>query len=304
VWELAVPNGSYRVHVVSGDPNHTDSVFRTNVEGVLAVSGTPTTSTRWFEGWVNVNVVDGRLTISNGSGASNNKINFVDVIPLGFDFSTGFTASAGLTRNGTAAVSGTALRLTSGLANQAGSAFSTGRINTSRFSTRFDFRLTNPAADGITFTIQNSAATALGPSGGGLGFGPDTTGGTGGIASSIAVKFDLYNNQGEGINSTGLFLNGAAPTVGGVAPALGSNDLTGSGIDLHSGHTFRAHIAYDGSRLLVTITDLTTGATATQAYLIDLASVLGGSTAFVGFTGGTGGLTATQDVLSWWYFPS
>jgi glucose/arabinose dehydrogenase len=79
VWEIAVPNGTYTVRVVSGDPSHTDSVFRTNVEGVLAVSGTPTTANRWFEGTVTVTVSDGRLTVTNGAGASNNKINFVEI---------------------------------------------------------------------------------------------------------------------------------------------------------------------------------------------------------------------------------
>jgi hypothetical protein len=46
---------------------------------VLAASGTPTSSIRWFEGTVTVTVSDGRLTISNATGASNNKICFVDI---------------------------------------------------------------------------------------------------------------------------------------------------------------------------------------------------------------------------------
>ena len=50
VWEIAVPNGTYAVRVVSGDASNFDSVFRTTVEGVLTVTGTPTTSTRWIEG--------------------------------------------------------------------------------------------------------------------------------------------------------------------------------------------------------------------------------------------------------------
>ena len=79
VWELAVPNGQYRVRVVSGDPSNIDSVFRTNVEGVLTINGTPTTTTRWFDNTVTVTVTDGRLTISNATGAQNNKINFVEI---------------------------------------------------------------------------------------------------------------------------------------------------------------------------------------------------------------------------------
>jgi hypothetical protein len=79
VWEIAVANGTYSARVVSGDANHFDSVFRTTVEGVLTVNGTPTTSTRWIEGTSTVTVSDGRLTIRSGSGASNNKICFVEI---------------------------------------------------------------------------------------------------------------------------------------------------------------------------------------------------------------------------------
>lgn len=79
VWEIAVPNGRYAVRVVAGDPSHRDSVYRINAEGVLAVSGTPTSTVRWFEGNVTVNVADGRLTITNGAGAANNKICFIEI---------------------------------------------------------------------------------------------------------------------------------------------------------------------------------------------------------------------------------
>ncbi len=79
VWEIGVPNGTYSVRIVSGDASNFDSVFRLNAEGTLAVSGTPTSATRWIEGTVSVVVSDGRLTISNGSGASNNKICFVEI---------------------------------------------------------------------------------------------------------------------------------------------------------------------------------------------------------------------------------
>jgi glucose/arabinose dehydrogenase len=79
IWEIAVPNGSYSVRVVSGDATNIDSVFRMTVEGVLTVNGTPTTTTRWIEGTSTVTVTDGRLTIRSGSGASNNKICFVDI---------------------------------------------------------------------------------------------------------------------------------------------------------------------------------------------------------------------------------
>jgi hypothetical protein len=214
------------------------------------------------------------------------------------DFSNGFANASGLlTLNGTAKVNGTALQLTDGGNNEAGSAFSTNKVEVTKFSSQFSFQLTAGAntADGFTFTIQGAGNTALGPTGGGLGYGPDHTGGTGGIASSVAVKFDLYNNQGEGVDSTGLYTNGAAPTN------VGSIDLTGTGIDLHSGDLFNVALAYDGATLTVTETDTLTNKSATQSYTINIPTTVGGGTAYVGFTAGTGGLTATQDILSWRY---
>ena len=78
-WEIAVPNGTYNVLVVAGDADNFDSVFRINVEGVLTASGTPTTGSRWVTGSKTVTVSDGRLTVSNGTGSSNNKICFINI---------------------------------------------------------------------------------------------------------------------------------------------------------------------------------------------------------------------------------
>jgi unsaturated chondroitin disaccharide hydrolase len=81
VWEMAVPNGTYWVRVVSGDAANFDGVFKTDVEGTLAVNGTPTSARRWVEGNVQVTVNDGRLTVKSAAGAVNNKISFLEVIP-------------------------------------------------------------------------------------------------------------------------------------------------------------------------------------------------------------------------------
>ena len=79
VWEIAVASGTYEVRVVAGDAAYNDSVFRIAAEGALAVSGTPTASNRWIEGTATVSVTDGRLTLRSATGASNNKICFVEI---------------------------------------------------------------------------------------------------------------------------------------------------------------------------------------------------------------------------------
>jgi glucose/arabinose dehydrogenase len=82
-WEIAVPNGSYSVRVVAGDPMSHNSVYRVTAEGVLTVNGTPTETSRWVEGTQTVTVADGRLRIANGAGASANKICFLEITRVG-----------------------------------------------------------------------------------------------------------------------------------------------------------------------------------------------------------------------------
>ncbi|MGH7180108.1 MAG: hypothetical protein ACREJC_22210 [Tepidisphaeraceae bacterium] len=78
-WEIAIPNGLYQVRLVAGDPDFTDSIYKMNLEGLAGVTGTPRDDIRWFRRWVNVQVNDGRLSLTNAVGSSNNKIAFIDI---------------------------------------------------------------------------------------------------------------------------------------------------------------------------------------------------------------------------------
>jgi len=81
IWEIALPNGSYDVRIVSGDPSYYDSVYRVAAEGVVVVNGTPTSAVRWVEGSATVTVADGRLTLTSAAGSSNNKLCFIEITP-------------------------------------------------------------------------------------------------------------------------------------------------------------------------------------------------------------------------------
>src|SRR5262249_38128492 len=76
-WEIALPAGWYRVHVVAGDPDFVDGHMNTLVEGVAAFNAVPSAANHWVEGTVVVQVTDGRLTLSSGPQAENNKLSFV-----------------------------------------------------------------------------------------------------------------------------------------------------------------------------------------------------------------------------------
>jgi hypothetical protein len=255
-----------------------------------------------------------RVYAFNGNG--NSLFSNVDSVVLGapretttaVDHSGGFTSHGDLTANGSASFAAVA-RLTDGGSGEAGSIFTTSRVLVSNFDTTFTFQMhdgTTPSADGMAFVIQADSPHALGGAGGGLGYGSDTPGGPVFIPDSIAIKFDLFSNAGEGIDSTGLFTHGASPTIG-VNPGDVSIDMTGTGIDLHSQHLFQVDLTYDGTTLTETIMDLNvtnpdgSHPTFTHSYTLDIATLIGGNVGYAGFTGGTGGLTTIADVLTWTY---
>ena len=271
--------------------------------------GTVNTCTFVSPTQINVNLnVAGNATlgghnviVTNADGQSATMINgFTVAENLGntVKLETGFTPGAMVT-NGSAQLNGSVLELTDGHPFEASSAWYATRVNIQNFVTDFTFQIlpSGITADGFTFALQANSTAALGVAGGPLGYGLDTSTGTGGIPNSVAVKFDLYDNFGEGIDSTGLYINGASPTI----PAV---DMTASGIDLHSGDVFNVHMIYGGGSLAMTITDTVTKAVFAYTWTIDIPTTIGATTAYAGFTGGSGGITATQNILSWTLGPT
>ncbi len=263
---------------------------------------TPTTSSTKYTGSFTLTSSATVKAIAAASGFTTSAVastayTVTTVTPPNINFNSGFAGESTLTLNGGAAISGSHLRLTDGGGTEARSAFFSTPVNVAQFTSDFSFQLTNPNGDGFTFTIQGTGATAVGPAGGGLGYGPDNVKNPSSspntpIAKSVAVKFDLFSNAGEGPNSTGSYTNGASPTI----PAM---DMTSSEINLHSGDVFNVHVTYNGTTLTWTITDATTAKTFTASAIVNIPSLVGGNTAFVGFTAGTGGSTATQDIITW-----
>ena len=252
----------------------------------------PTTHSTLYTGPVNVNKTDTIRALAVAAGMPPSLVSSaLYTMPVGAgqgpDYLNGFTAQ-GLTFNGSAAINGARLRLTDGNDYEAASAFFNTPVNAQFFTSDFTFQLTNAQADGFTICIQDQGPTALGADGGDLGYG-----GSPGIGHSVAVKFDLYSNAGEGPNSTGIFTDGADPTV----PAI---DLTPSGINLHSGDVLRARLIYYNPVLTLEIVDTANDTDYfSTRFTIDIPATTGGNTAYVGFTGGAGGQSAIQEILTW-----
>jgi hypothetical protein len=209
------------------------------------------------------------------------------------NFSNGFSSTAGLALNAAATVTNNVLQMTLlGSTTNKGSAWFSTPVSIAAFTTDFYFQLLSPTADGFTFTVQNEGLSAIGPGGSGLGYGASQPGSPLGIPKSVAIKFDIYSNQGEGTDSTGFYTNGASPTI----PAT---DMTASGVVLRSGDPFHAHVTYDGTNLTLVLTDTVTAKSFTYTSPVNIPSIVGSGTAYVGFTGGIGGQSMTTQILSW-----
>jgi hypothetical protein len=213
------------------------------------------------------------------------------VPPPVLNFAGGFAGvGSALTLNGFApTVVGQNLILTDGKYSETSSVFSTSPVKVNYFTTTFSFQLSGDG-EGFAFVIQADGSGAMGDGGPELGYG--------GMGFSAGVKFDMFNNSGEGSGSTGLFLNGAS-----MADPGNSIRMTPAGVDILNGDVFQATLKYDGTTLVETVVDTVSHASFSTSYLVNIPSLVGGNTAYVGFTAATDALAATQSVLSWSYTP-
>lgn len=217
-----------------------------------------------------------------------------------------FTSTSGLTLTSSSTTTTTAdgrvLHLVSATGSDVGAAFATTqRSVTNGFSTAFDFRLTNPGgssdgvavgADGFVFTLQRIGASAIGQSGEGMGF-------LGIGNASLGVEFDTFlnSNRGDldsnhiGIDTAGSVNSVAKTAAGAITP------------DFDNGTKWTSWVDYNGTTLEVRVSNTGTRPTSPNlSYAISSASMqtlLGGTSAFVGFTAGTGGAYANHDIVAW-----
>ena len=117
-----------------------------------------------------------------------------------------------------------------------------------------------------------------------------------GIDSCVALKFGTFPTTN---NTTGIYAYGAGTSDQPTA----SFDMTSAGINLHNGHVFSVALSYNSATFTLhqVVTDTSTNATFTHDYTIDLIAAIGGTRAYVGFTGSTANDTCTQDILTWSY---
>ena len=177
------------------------------------------------------------------------------------------------------------LYLTPNAGGAAASAFLTKCVQVDKtWVAEFDYltgAMSGPA-DGFAFILHTDprGPTALGASGGAIGMGSGT--GIAAISKSIGFFINIYGND-----SIGWAQNGVKGTA--------TNNIFGTANALQDGNV-HFKLAYDGRTL--TLTASQAGQTWTLSRAANLITELGDTTAWIGFTGGTGGSTCQQFIAN------
>jgi hypothetical protein len=121
------------------------------------------------------------------------------------------------------------------------------------------------------------------------------------LTNSVALATELYNN---GDNAPGIAFASDGQGSLGVLPGGYLYGPTGN-VSVISGDSIRYDILYDGNNLTVTLTDTNTPSdTYTTNYVVGpLSAIVGGDSAFIGFTAATGGTTAIQTIANFSFTP-
>jgi fibronectin-binding autotransporter adhesin len=222
----------------------------------------------------------------------------VTVLPPYISFADGTINTNGIVKP-QISNAGSTIELTDGHDSEAASWFANTVYSVASFTASFDYQATanvppnGGPADGMAFILQNSSAGihALGNDGGLLGYGG--VNGTLPISPSAAVEFNVFalDTPGTAFATDGAIGNG------------GTGTYTPTGT-FENGDEIQAVISYNGTVLTETLTDLVTGKIFSTSYTVDLASVLGSGTAYVGFSAATGGNVSTQTVSNFNFDPT
>lgn len=241
--------------------------------GILTLS-----SSNLYTGPTVINAGTLQIGDSTALGSGTVTINNSGTLSLAADAINGFdtfSLNAGATVD-----TNQTLTLTTNDGGLARSAFSPTAVSlVNGFTTSFIYTAGgNRAADGFTFTIQNAGSGAVGGGGGNLGYV--------GIANSAAVEFNIYTGGGNPVGT-----NYAVGTVAGYLPS--------APVNLASGNPIQISLTYSplDQSISQTFVDTVTRDTFTNTFTsVDLPAAVGGTSAFVGFTGATGGAVAIQTI--------
>jgi hypothetical protein len=200
------------------------------------------------------------------------------------------------------------LRLTPSEAAQAGSAFLAETVRLPAdfaFETDFRFRIHDHwhdgSADGLAFVLHadSRGASALGHTGGSMGYGGEANTGPERITPSLCVEFDTHEWYWDPDNDNHAGVNGN----GNLSSLATASPLQ----RLDNANQKHAWIRYEGASDLLEVflseSDVQP-ATPLVSHAVDLTSIFGGRRdLYVGFTAATGSWYSTHDIISWTFVP-
>jgi PKD repeat protein len=204
------------------------------------------------------------------------------------DFSAGFDAGDMALNGGASVVSGDLVLTDQTTGSQARSAYYSSKVSVDEFVTRYVYTASSSSpTGGMAFVIQNQSTTALGGTGDARGY--ET------MEPSVALTFALTSWME---NDICLY----ADTSSAALTRLKHEILRPEMGDFDEGHPFEMTLAYDGDVLHLSIADLTDGTSYYLHYGVDIPTLVGASTAWVGFTGGKGSVGVSQEISEWVYY--
>jgi hypothetical protein len=322
---LAAPTFS----VASGEYSGTQTVTLSGPAGASIYYTTngllPTGASTLYSGSITVsaNTIIQAVAIQTGYtdslvGQAQYQIGTANVI----NFASGFAANDGVILVGHATLNGSSIEFTDTANNTGGTGggfetaaawFGAPVTISGSWTSTFTYKATNSYNSsngnyGMTFCIQNQTPASTNGSGqqptalnwcagsnnavanaiNGLGYAglAGSPGQNAGIQESVAIALDLSVGSNGGV---GLFTGGAQPT--------GSTAITG--VNLASGNPITFAFSYNGTTLSLTITDTVTHGTYSTNWTVNIPSVVGANSAYVGFTAATGYSLAYQYIQNW-----
>lgn len=176
------------------------------------------------------------------------------------------------------------------------------------FVTDFKFRMRDKVgvgSDGLAFIIQNQGITAMGASGGAIGFSTNLAfpGAGTGISNSVAIVFDTWDNTANWLTIPGASV--VTVQTNGLLPNLPSSDKSLGGIAasgaFNDGAIHDVRIVYTPGAMSIYYDNFVTPILANIPVNLDTTMALTAGNAFVGFTAATGANVNRQrhEILTW-----